>query len=480
MPNNKNGGIAPICDDSRKMYVPVGCGVCIECRKKRANEWKVRLNEEIKANKKEKGLFVTLTFSKEEYQRLYNVSEAKNDEEMLTFTIRRFKERVRKRYATARRMWLIQEYGEDYDRVHLHGIIWGMDEETVKREWKHGFVYCGHYVGEKTINYVIKYCLKADKKRPNWKPKIWCSPGLGNSYKSNYNTFKGNETKEDYRTASGARVALPMYYRNKIYTDEQREFLWIKKLEKNERYVLKGRYLFRSQEDIDEFKSILRNAQEYNERLGFGGIPNYWNYKKRNTGNLNIWKSQNKSVILHDNYKDIGNGEIKTYQGDRNENGILKLGHENTETGNNIPPAGGLLNCENLYDREVKISRLWNEAERYRDLYRWSPTRKTPHNMDREYTNIDIVENRIMKTQRPNADPSIHCGNTDNKSTYECVDIDTGEVFTGGLKDKTYKTINYEKRSRKITRPDGSKTKIWKTIRYVQQIGKEQYQLDFG
>ena len=45
LPNNKNGGIAPPLLDDRVKYVPIGCGVCYECLKRKSNQWKVRLYE---------------------------------------------------------------------------------------------------------------------------------------------------------------------------------------------------------------------------------------------------------------------------------------------------------------------------------------------------------------------------------------------------------------------------------------------------
>ena len=65
----KNGGVIPPLSDERIKYVPIGCNKCIECKKKRKREWQVRLLEEIKNDNK--GTFVTLTFSNEEYTKIF-------------------------------------------------------------------------------------------------------------------------------------------------------------------------------------------------------------------------------------------------------------------------------------------------------------------------------------------------------------------------------------------------------------------------
>ena len=45
--NKKNGGNIPPVSDLRVIMVPVGCGKCIECKKKKSREWSIRLQEEI-------------------------------------------------------------------------------------------------------------------------------------------------------------------------------------------------------------------------------------------------------------------------------------------------------------------------------------------------------------------------------------------------------------------------------------------------
>ena len=46
------------------------------------------------------------------------------------------------------------------------------------------------------------------------------------------NKFKGSETNETYRLPNGAKLNLPIYYRNAIYTEEEREALFLSKVEK--------------------------------------------------------------------------------------------------------------------------------------------------------------------------------------------------------------------------------------------------------
>ena len=55
----------------------------------------------------------------------------------------------------------------------------------------------------------------------------------------NKHRYQDKFTEETYRTESGIKVALPTYYRQKIWTDQQREALRIIKEEKQVKYYNK-------------------------------------------------------------------------------------------------------------------------------------------------------------------------------------------------------------------------------------------------
>ena len=72
--SKKRGYYKPSLHDARLNYVPVACGKCYECRKKKAREWRIRLAEEIRHNK---SYFVTLTIDDENLEMLKNELEVK-------------------------------------------------------------------------------------------------------------------------------------------------------------------------------------------------------------------------------------------------------------------------------------------------------------------------------------------------------------------------------------------------------------------
>jgi hypothetical protein len=296
--NKKNGGNIPPVYDLRTLMVPAGCGKCIECKKQKAREWSVRLQEEIRHNTN--GKFVTLTFSDESIKKLSKeikgLSGYDLDNEIATLATRRFLERWRKKYKKSVRHWLVTELGGNgTENIHMHGIIWtNENEKTINEIWKYGFTWVGNknnggYVNERTINYVVKYINKADNKHKEYNSKVLTSAGIGKNYidRTDAEKNKYNEnTKETYTTRQGTKLALPIYYRNKIYTEEEREKLWIEKLDKQERYVCGEKVDISKGEE--KYNKLVEYYREKNKRLGYGNNEKNWSLKKYENERRNL------------------------------------------------------------------------------------------------------------------------------------------------------------------------------------------------
>lgn len=289
--NKKNGGDIPAVIDKKTLYVPVGCGKCIECKKQKSRQWQVRLHEEIRHDNT--GKFITLTYSNEEYKKLSEeitgVTDYNLDNEIATLSTRRFLERWRKKYKKSVKHWFITEIGgNNQENIHIHGIIFTkIDNETISKIWKYGIITIGcskynngkrldkndiGYVNERTINYIVKYVNKTDEKHPNYNSKILTSAGIGKNYMKRYdskrNKYNNNETIETYTTRQGFKINLPIYYRNKIYTEEQKEQLWLQKLDKEERWVCGEKTdISKSEDNYIKLRDFYRAK---NKRLGYG------------------------------------------------------------------------------------------------------------------------------------------------------------------------------------------------------------------
>jgi len=300
--NDKNGGNVPECKDKRTLYVPIGCGNCMECRRQKAGAWKVRMMEDIRVNKN--AMFITFTFSEHELQKIdKEIRKLKGydrDNEITRIAVRRFTERWRKKYGRTIRHWLVTELGhKGTERIHLHGIVWtDEDIKEVRRVWKYGKVVKGdgkgkHYVNEESIGYIVKYISKVDKMHENYKSKIYASKGLGSEYlkrnNAKLNEYKEDGTDETYRTRRGWKLGLPIYYRNKLYSEEEREKLWIEKLDKQVRYV-DGVEIDISKNE-DEYWKKLDEVRKKNKRLGYE-VDESWEKKKyeNQRRNLKRWE----------------------------------------------------------------------------------------------------------------------------------------------------------------------------------------------
>ena len=78
--------------------------------------------------------------------------------------------------------------------------------------------------------------LKDDINNREFSGKVLASPGIGSKYFERddwkFNRYRGEDTREYYTFRNGTKAMLPRYYREKIYSEGEREKLWIQKLDK--------------------------------------------------------------------------------------------------------------------------------------------------------------------------------------------------------------------------------------------------------
>lgn len=281
-PNKKNKGKPPVCKDRRLYYIPVKCGCCIECRKEKQREWRVRLEEELRMNF---GYFTTLTISPKGIKEIESITDLKweeNPNEIATKALRLFLERVRKDTGKSIKHWCVTELGEDKDRIHLHGIFFGQKSaELVRKHWKYGFVFIGGYCNSKSVNYMTKYMLKVDIKHPEFKQIVLASKGIGAGYmdRLDYLWQKQNYKKINvatYTFRNGTKMSMPKYYKNKIFTEKEREVMWINNLNRGLLWIYGEKVKADDWKTID---SLRRYWQDYGRNV-MGDNPIAWNAMK--------------------------------------------------------------------------------------------------------------------------------------------------------------------------------------------------------
>lgn len=227
----------------------VPCGKCVPCKQRRVQDWVFRMKQEDKVSSS--SFFVTLTYS----------------DEFLTYTSDKFPTLVQKDFQNfmkrlrkiniisykeynwlPRSKWRINcidkllryyavgEYGETYKRPHYHIILFNLlNEELIPKAWTHprknkliGNIHIGQVTGA-SIAYTTKYIDKHrtvplhnfDKRLPEFSNM---SQGLGKNYHESHaiQQYHQADIERIYVTyPDGRKIALPRYYRNKLYNKSQ-------------------------------------------------------------------------------------------------------------------------------------------------------------------------------------------------------------------------------------------------------------------
>ena len=108
------------------------------------------------------------------------------------------------------------------------------------------------------------------------------SAGIGKGYINRFdakqNKYVKGKTKEYYKTKQGIKLGLPVYYRNKIYSEEEREQLWLEKLDSKTRCINGIKVSVKDGEE--KYFKLLKEAQKKNKWLGYGDNSKNWERKR--------------------------------------------------------------------------------------------------------------------------------------------------------------------------------------------------------
>lgn len=214
----------------------VPCGKCPICLKRRASGWAFRLMEEDKWAKS--AHFVTFTYDPQVVPMTRNqyMTLCKRDMQL-------YFKRLRKLHGKAVRIkyYVAGEYGGKTFRPHYHAIIFNADMEKIGSAWTLDGQVLGHVhidqVTGASINYTIKYMCKTsriplhenDDRQPEFSHM---SKGLGSSY-VNQASRKYHRVIQDGKLdvdnsrmflvmPGGYKVAMPRYYKNKLFDEFDR------------------------------------------------------------------------------------------------------------------------------------------------------------------------------------------------------------------------------------------------------------------
>lgn len=216
----------------RKIYynqgdrlVPVPCGKCPDCLKRRLASWSFRL--EVESLNWEKQFFVTLTYDTD------HVPISENTFMTLDkFALTNFFKRLRKEVGKLK-YYACGEYGTRNKRPHYHIILFGnsnLTENDIISAWidpltksSFGDVYFGK-VEPASIRYTVQYYDKGEwrkaHRRDDRLPEFSrMSQGIGASFltASQIKHFLENPEKGYIYDKEGRKIAIPRYYKNRLY-----------------------------------------------------------------------------------------------------------------------------------------------------------------------------------------------------------------------------------------------------------------------
>lgn len=245
-------------------YVQAPCSKCPECRARRASAWSFRLRQEDKIAVS--SLFITLTYDTlhvpitEKKRMTLDRSDSKGD-------LPKFFKRLRKAHGhnsgISLKYYAVGEYGGTTQRPHYHIILFNADinlmvdhtdkkrleatgydgqTEVIIKQWSNGkrgkkYSPLGHgTVGKCTpasVGYTLKYiskpktipAYKGDDRKPEHSTM---SKRLGVNYltKSMVKWHKADIVNRMYCIIEdGKKISMPRYYKDKLYNDDEREFI---------------------------------------------------------------------------------------------------------------------------------------------------------------------------------------------------------------------------------------------------------------
>lgn len=236
------------------------CGKCYPCKARRVSGWSFRLMQE--AKRSESALFITLTYNndtvpitgkgymtlnKRDVQlflkrlRIYSVrskkyrglaASCKPRHNKQNTSTNPPKQKQKLKLKSKIKYYLAGEYGGKTDRPHYHLIIFNSTFEDIEATWLKGSVWYGE-LSEASAAYTLKYISKDTRipmhKNDDRTPEFsLMSKRLGDNYLTPQiiRYHKKALIERFYLTVPGGnKIAIPRYYKKKIYTDLQLQLI---------------------------------------------------------------------------------------------------------------------------------------------------------------------------------------------------------------------------------------------------------------
>lgn len=179
-----------------------------------------RVHHEMK-NQQVPGWFLTFTYDEKHVPRIEGKLSLRFKD------VQRYMKRLRKAKYYVKYI-VVGEYGAETQRPHYHGLIWtNAPDKVLQDEWYFGRVHFGIMTMQSamyTLKYIIQPKVRQSESEVREKTRAQFSKGLGLSYLSqsvyDYHTLNYDKPQM-FSRINGSKVALPRYYKLKIFTRYQ-------------------------------------------------------------------------------------------------------------------------------------------------------------------------------------------------------------------------------------------------------------------
>lgn len=230
-------------------FIKVPCGKCPECVKRKASNWFFRLSQELKVSTS--AVFLTLTYSDEHLPRSFNGFPTLEKKDF-----QKFLKKLRRRLDALDvdhkiRYFACGEYGARFHRPHYHAIMFNLPKPMSERSelieviWSKGRTQIDP-VNDGSIKYVVGYVHKPfvpleghediDDREPHFQ---LMSKGLGKNFLTDAQVKYQKSKLNPYLVVQdGQKMAMPRYYKDKIFSDKEKEILSRKAREHLRDFVL--------------------------------------------------------------------------------------------------------------------------------------------------------------------------------------------------------------------------------------------------
>lgn len=217
----------------------VPCGKCPQCYARRISGWSFRLLQEERVSTS--AHFLTLTYDTNFVPITRNgfLELRRRDVQLFFKRLRKAhgvyyrnlqkSHRSRALKACTIKYYAAGEYGGRTQRPHYHVILFNARIELVQDAWKNGKIHYGK-VSAQSVGYTLKYMSKPRKipyhRNDDRTPEFaLMSKGLGKSYineKTIAYHLRDMYNRMCVNYDGNKKCAMPRYYKDKIYTREQR------------------------------------------------------------------------------------------------------------------------------------------------------------------------------------------------------------------------------------------------------------------